>query len=113
MEAPTTKARATGIARRQSGRGAVGPVVATSPAATPWAIHVKSRIRSAAVCHRSSGSSCPALSFTVNGTNVMTNASTLFKDSRCNAIANGTRVEVKGRLQSGKVQATRVEIKKD
>ena len=56
---------------------------------------------------------CPNLTFTVNGTTVMTNGLTQFKDGLCAAITSGTRVEIKGVLQTGKVLASRVEIKKD
>jgi hypothetical protein len=56
------------------------------------------------------GGTCPALTFTVSSTTVVTNASTQFKDTSCAALANGTRVEVKGAKQSnGSVLATRVE----
>jgi hypothetical protein len=56
------------------------------------------------------GGTCPALSFTVSTTPVVTNASTQFKDIACASLANGTAVEVKGTKQSsGSVLATRVE----
>ena len=53
---------------------------------------------------------CPALTFSVASTTVMTNASTLFKDASCTSLANGNSVEVKGTRQSNaSVLATRVE----
>lgn len=53
---------------------------------------------------------CPTISFTVNGTRVLTNASTRF-DGGCAAVQNGRRVEVEGRRQAdGAVLATKVEI---
>jgi uncharacterized protein DUF5666 len=56
---------------------------------------------------------CPALTFTVSSTMVVTNGSTEFKDTSCAALANGDRVEVKGTKQSnGSVLASRVEKKK-
>ena len=55
---------------------------------------------------------CPALTFTVGSTQVVTNASTQFKDTACSALANSMSVEVKGTMQStGSVLATRVEAK--
>ncbi len=58
--------------------------------------------------------SCPAhtLTFTVNGTRVVTNAATLFKDGTCASVKNGAPVEVKGTPQSdGSLLATSVELK--
>jgi hypothetical protein len=56
--------------------------------------------------------SCPALTFSVSSTSVVTNGSTQFKDTSCGALANGDKVEVKGTRQSnGTVLATRVERK--
>jgi hypothetical protein len=53
---------------------------------------------------------CPALTFTVSSTSVVTNASTQFRDVSCTSLANGNSVEVKGTRQSnGSVLATRVE----
>jgi len=55
---------------------------------------------------------CPALTFTVGSMQVVTNASTEFKDAACTALANSMTVEVKGTKQStGSVLATRVEAK--
>ena len=55
---------------------------------------------------------CPALSFTVSSTPVVTNASTRFKDVACASLVNSTSVEVKGTKQaSGSVLATKVEKK--
>ena len=55
---------------------------------------------------------CPALTFAIGGTSVVTNASTQFKDVSCSALANGLSVEVKGTRQAGgSVLATSVEIK--
>ena len=55
---------------------------------------------------------CPALTFTVASTTVVTSAATEFKDTTCTAIANGDRVEVKGTRSGGTVTAKRVEKKK-
>jgi len=52
---------------------------------------------------------CPALSFTVNGRSITTNASTQFDKTPCSGFKNGDRVEVKGNGPSnGAVVATRV-----
>ena len=52
---------------------------------------------------------CPALSFTVSSTPVVTDASTQFKDTSCESLANGVSVEIKGTKKSnGSVLATRV-----
>ena len=56
--------------------------------------------------------SCAAhnLSFTVGTTKVVTNASTQFKDARCEALKGDSKVEVKGTRQSdGSILATSVE----
>jgi hypothetical protein len=54
---------------------------------------------------------CPNATFTVNGTSVATNASTIFEDGPCSAVQNGTRVEVKGTRQAdGGVLAAKVDI---
>lgn len=51
------------------------------------------------------------LQFTLNGTSVMTNAATRFKDGACSDVRNGVEVEVEGTRQAnGKVLALRVEI---
>src|SRR4029079_15851432 len=53
---------------------------------------------------------CPALTFTVQATRVVTNNSTKFQDP-CLRIANGSRVEVEGTRQTdGSIVATNVEI---
>jgi len=53
---------------------------------------------------------CPALTFTVSGTRVVTNSATKFDDP-CQQIANGRRVEVEGtRLTDGSIVATKVEF---
>jgi len=55
---------------------------------------------------------CPAITFTLSGKTVRANGSTRFHNIACSAIANGTRLEVEGRLQTdGSVLATT--IKKD
>lgn len=57
---------------------------------------------------------CPTLSFVVDDTRVMTDASTRFDDGECGDIENGVRVEVKGiRQADGTVKATHVEIEDD
>lgn len=54
---------------------------------------------------------CPTLTFVVNGTTVMTNASTAISGGACANIIAGAHVEVKGVRQSnGSVLATRVSI---
>jgi hypothetical protein len=54
------------------------------------------------------GGSCPAVSFTVDGTSVTASSKTSFKPS-CNALKNGDRVEVKAVFLDGNYLATRVE----
>lgn len=54
---------------------------------------------------------CPALTFTIGTTRVVTNGSTFFKDAACTAVANSAFVEVKGRPQAdGSLLAVRVEV---
>jgi hypothetical protein len=53
---------------------------------------------------------CPALTFTVQDANVVTNSSTKF-DNQCSRIANGRRVEVEGTRQpDGSILASEVEV---
>jgi hypothetical protein len=57
------------------------------------------------------GGSCPALTFTVNGVTIATQAATRYEDGLCGDIQNGTRVEVKGIRQSnGTVLADKIDI---
>jgi uncharacterized protein DUF5666 len=52
---------------------------------------------------------CPAISFSVNGYRVTTNASTTFDGGACSTLKSGTKVGVKGLVQSdGSVVATKV-----
>ncbi len=51
---------------------------------------------------------CPAVTFTINGTSVTTSSSTAFSDGSCAALANATSVSVTGRLQQGTLVATSV-----
>ncbi len=54
--------------------------------------------------------SCPALMFSLSGTEVTTDASTRFTELRCPQLTNGTTVTVQGYRQSdGSVKATSVE----
>jgi hypothetical protein len=54
---------------------------------------------------------CPAITFTVGTTKVTTSSTTTFKDGVCTGIANGTKVEVKGTLQTdGSIAASSVEL---
>src|SRR5262249_33623447 len=56
--------------------------------------------------------SCAAhnLSFTVGTTKVVSNASTQFKEARCEALKSGSEVEIKGTRQSdGSILATSIE----
>lgn len=54
--------------------------------------------------------SCPAISFSVSGTAVVTNAATEFKDVSCSNLANGSRVRARGTRQAGgAILARRVE----
>jgi hypothetical protein len=54
---------------------------------------------------------CPSLTFTVRGRQVVTNSATSFKDGLCAQIVNNTDVEVKGQRQAnGSLQAIRVSI---
>jgi len=55
---------------------------------------------------------CPALTFTVASTTVVTSAATQFKDTTCAAVGNGDTVEVKGTRSGANVNAKRVEKKK-
>jgi len=57
---------------------------------------------------------CPAVTFMVGSTKVVTNSSTSFQDGSCaDATKNGANVEVKGTKQTdGSILATRVELKK-
>lgn len=55
--------------------------------------------------------SCPVLNFDIRGTKVRTDAATKFDHVSCASVANGTRVEIKGRRQSdGVILATKVEL---
>jgi len=57
---------------------------------------------------------CPALSFTVGTTKVMTNSATIFEDVACGALANGNAVEVNGAFQQGgTLLASRVELRRN
>lgn len=57
---------------------------------------------------------CPAITFSVAGTTVATNASTVFDDATCARLVNGDRIEVKGTRQAnGSVLATRIEDEED
>ena len=54
---------------------------------------------------------CPAVTFTVNGTSVLTNASTQFDGAGCSTIRAGAKVEVKGTRQAnGSVLALKVDV---
>jgi len=53
---------------------------------------------------------CPALAFTVSGVAVITNASTDFKKGNCRRVDESRGVSVTGRLTSGVVLASEVEI---
>jgi hypothetical protein len=56
---------------------------------------------------------CPALSMTIAGRAVTTNATTEFKGVLCTALTSGQRVEVKGTIQpNGSVLATRLKAEK-
>ena len=53
---------------------------------------------------------CPALSFVVAGTRVVTNAATRFEEGACTTLRNDMRVEVEGtRTTDGALLATEVE----
>ena len=57
------------------------------------------------------GGACPALTFDVHGVTVTTDANTKFEDGSCTDLADGTKVEVKGTVQSdGSHLATKVEV---
>ena len=54
---------------------------------------------------------CPAITFTVQGTKVTAAAATSYEHGACAAVVNGARVEVKGTRQTdGSVLATRISI---
>src|SRR4051812_11822679 len=55
---------------------------------------------------------CPAITFTVASTTVVTSAATEFKDTTCAAVVNGTTVEAKGSRSGSTLTAKRVEKKK-
>jgi len=56
---------------------------------------------------------CPAISFTVRGTSIFTDATTRFEDTTCGALRNGDRVEVEGTRQADRrVKASKVEKKR-
>jgi Domain of unknown function (DUF5666) len=56
--------------------------------------------------------SCPAWSFKVEGTSIVTNVATTYKDLKCSELKNGTDVKVNGLRQlDGSVVATRVDKK--
>ena len=53
---------------------------------------------------------CPAITFSIGTSTVMTNASTIFDDGACSTLVNGVEVEVEGvRQANGIVLASRVE----
>lgn len=57
---------------------------------------------------------CPALTFTVNGVQILTNASTRFEHGTCADTRNNDRVEVEGSRQAdGRVLARKVEFDDD
>jgi hypothetical protein len=57
---------------------------------------------------------CPAITFTVQGTKVATSSATRFDDTSCARVANSMRVEVRGVRQSdGSILASRVEREDD
>jgi hypothetical protein len=54
---------------------------------------------------------CPDLTFTVNGFQAVTNASTRFEDAPCSGVQAGTKVEVKGTRQAnGSILAQKVDV---
>lgn len=54
---------------------------------------------------------CPAVSFTIEGKTVKTNAATGYGDGRCAGLANGTKVEVAGTPQAdGSILAAKVRV---
>jgi len=54
---------------------------------------------------------CPTLTFSIGATMLRTDAATRFRDTTCAALANGSRVEVKGtREAAGRVLATRIQM---
>jgi Cu/Ag efflux protein CusF len=58
------------------------------------------------------GGQCPAISFSVSGSPVMTTATTTFDDGACSTIKNGDQLEVEGVKQANNVvMASRVEKK--
>jgi len=58
------------------------------------------------------GGQCPAISFSVSGSPVMTSATTTFDDGACSTIKNGDQLEVEGVKQANNVvMASRVEKK--
>jgi hypothetical protein len=57
---------------------------------------------------------CPAITFTVQGTKVTTSSATRFKDAACASVVNGSRVEIRGQRQTdGSILAARVEPEDD
>lgn len=57
---------------------------------------------------------CPAVTFTVQGTKVTTSSATRFKDVSCTNVVNGRRMEIRGQRQAdGSIVASRVEPEDD
>jgi hypothetical protein len=53
---------------------------------------------------------CPTLTFTVDGTSVVTEGATFFKEGSCASLQNDVHVEVKGRWVDNRVVAAVVEV---
>ena len=84
----------------------------SEPAPKPDDDHGEAEV-TGTVTGKSGSLSCPAITFKVGATPVVTSGSTKFEDTTCATLANGDTVEVKGtKASSGTVSATRVEKKK-
>jgi Domain of unknown function (DUF5666) len=108
--AAAVAAAATGCGDKDTSTMPTSPSTSSAAAASPVqqnAAEVEGRINAGSLA-----GSCAAhnLSFTVSTTKVVTNASTQFKDARCEALTGNSEVEVKGTHQSdGSILATSVE----
>jgi hypothetical protein len=104
-------ANATGTAR--SGSISLGGQVimvtqdAAGPAPAPQPVQVAGSVSR-------KGGECPAITFVVNGVDVVTTADTAFVNDRCDKVKNGASVAVEGLQQVGQpLVATRVTILRD
>jgi hypothetical protein len=90
-------------------QAAIGTAPAPPPAPTPPPVAVDFEGRVSGVT-----GTCPALSFSVSGTPVVTSQGTEFRSGACRDLSGGDRVRVRGlRGPDGVVAATRIDFKED